>query len=70
MYIYIYICMYVCIFTYVYIHIYTSQYILTTYVLTIVNLLNLNNILLIFFVDLGRKITVLFSTSTRDQITV
>ena len=76
-YIYIYIrsicghiCTYVCICIYVDIHINIYQYILTIYMLTNVNLLNLNNNLLMFFVCVVIKITVLLSTATRDQITV
>ena len=61
MYIYMHICMYM------YIHIY--QYILTIYILTNVNLLNLNNNLLMLFVCVVIKITDLLSTATRAQIT-
>ena len=63
-YIYIYIYMHICM--YMYIHI----YILTLDILNNVTLLNLNNNLLMFFVCVVIKITVLLSIATRDQITV
>ena len=44
-----YICTYVCICIYIDIHVYTYQYILTIYILTNVNLLDLNNNQVMFF---------------------
>ena len=73
MYIYIDICicifMYTHIYVYMYVYVYTYMYIhiLTKYILTNVNLLNLNNNLLILFFCVIIKVTVLLSTI--DQIT-